>query len=142
MEAGELVGEEVEVGDAPAGAEVAGVGAGVQGADGDDEAQPVSGGNFPAAPGVGQLDVGLGVDEPGVGCGEGVGAQVVLLHPGQSGAGERGPDGLDERFKADVAGFGDQHRTDREVQIFGAAGAFGDVGELDGEPCPVGGLQQ
>jgi len=74
VEAGELVGEEVEVCDAPAGSEVAGVGSSVQGADGDDEAQPVSGGDLAAAPGAGQLDVGLGVDEPGVGCGEGVGA--------------------------------------------------------------------
>lgn len=116
VEAGELVGEEVEVGDAPAGSEVAGVGSGVQGADGDDEAQPVSGGDLAAAPGAGQVDVGLGVDEPGVGCCEGVGAQVVLLHPGQSGAGERRPAGLDERFETDVAGLRDEHRTDRQVQ--------------------------
>jgi len=87
VEAGELVGEKVEVGDPATGTEVAGVGSGVQGADGDDEAQPISGGDLSAAPGTGQADVGLGVDEAGVGRGEGVGAQVVLLHPGQSGRG-------------------------------------------------------
>jgi len=123
------------------GPEVARVGPGVQGADGDDEAQPISGGDLSAAPGTGQSDVGLGVDEAGVGRGEGVGAQVVLLHPGQSGAGERGTAGLDEWFETDVAGLGDEYRADRQVQVLGPAGSFGDVSELDGEPRPVGDLQ-
>lgn len=74
VEAGELVGQEVEVGDAAAGPEVAGIGAGVQGPDGDDEAQAVGGRDVTAAPHLGERDLALSVDHPAGGGGDGVAA--------------------------------------------------------------------
>ena len=70
VEAGELVAGEVVVGDAAAGVEVLRVGAGVEGADRDDEPQAVGRGDLAAAPGLRQRDLGLVVDQPGVGLGE------------------------------------------------------------------------
>lgn len=56
MEPGELVGQEVQVGDAASGPEVAGVRPGVQGPHGDDEAEAVGAGDVTAAPGPGKRD--------------------------------------------------------------------------------------
>jgi hypothetical protein len=142
VEAGELIGQEVQVGHASAGSEVAGVGSGVQGADGDDEAQAVGGGDLAAAPGLGERDVDLGVDEPGGGGGDRVAADVVLVGPGQPGPAERRVAGLHDRFEADVAGLGDQDRADAHAEVLGAGSAFGHVGELGQEPGPSGDFEQ
>jgi len=56
VEPGELVGQEVQVGDAASGPEVAGVRPGVQGPHGDDEAEAVGAGEVTAAPGPGKRD--------------------------------------------------------------------------------------
>ena len=117
VEAGELVGGEVVVGDAAAGAEVLAVGAGVDGADRDDEPQAVGRGDLAAAPGLRQRDLGLGVDQPGVGAGQGLGPDVVLLDPGQPAAGQGRDVGADQRLQPDVARLGQQHRAEADVEV-------------------------
>jgi hypothetical protein len=47
-------------------------------APGDDEAQPVDGGDLAASPALGELEFGVVVDDPGVRGGDRVGAQVAL----------------------------------------------------------------
>lgn len=142
VEAGELVGQEVEVGDAAAGPEVAGVGSGVQGPDRDDEPQAVGGRDVAAAPGLGERDLALRLDHPAGRGGDGVAAQVVLVDPGQPAAGQRGVAGLDDWFQADVAGLGDQDCADADVEVLGAGRAFGHVGELGEEAGPAGDLEE
>ena len=102
---------------AAAGAEVLAVGAGVEGADRDDEPQAVGRGDFPAAPRLRQRDLGLGVDQPGVGADQGLGPDVVLLDPGQSAAGQGGDVGADQRLQADVARLGQEHGAEADVEI-------------------------
>jgi hypothetical protein len=75
VEAGELVAGEVVVGDAASGVEVLRVRAGVEGADRDDEPQAVGRGDLSAAPRLRQGDLSLVVDQPGVGLGDGLGAE-------------------------------------------------------------------
>ena len=103
VEPGELVGGVVEVGDAPADAEVTGVRPCVYAAHRHDKAQPVSGGDFAAAPGLGQGEGGVVVDQPGVGAHQRLGPQVVLGHPGQPPPGEGCHVRVHDRFEPDVA---------------------------------------
>ena len=84
MQAGELIGDEVVVGDAATDAEVLRVGPRVHGAHGHDEAQAVGGGNLATAPGVGQRDPVLRRDQARVRRGQGLVAQVILADPGQT----------------------------------------------------------
>jgi len=67
VEAGELVGNQVVPGDAPAGAEILRVGAGMHGAHRYDEAHAIGGSDLTAAPDLGQLQLALCADQNGVG---------------------------------------------------------------------------
>ncbi len=76
-----LVGGEVVEGDATLGAEVFGVGRGVNRPEGHDKAHAVGRGDLAAAPVLAQLQSAVGLDQAGVGAEQGVAAQGVLLHP-------------------------------------------------------------
>ena len=118
VEPGELVAGEVVVGDPAAGAEVLAVGAGVEGADRDDEPQAVGRGDLPAAPGLRQRDLRPGQSTSrALALDQGLGADVVLLDPGQSAAGQGRDVGADQRLQADVARLGQEHRAQADVEI-------------------------
>ncbi len=108
--------------------------------DGDNEAQAVSGGDLAATPVAGQADTGLVVDQAAVGSGQGVGPEVVLAHPGQPAPVECRPVGPGDRFKAGVAGLGQQYRADAGPQVLGSRGTPADMGELGVEAGPGGNL--
>ena len=142
MDAGELVAGEVVVGDAAVGVEVLAVGPGVEAVDRDDEPQAVGGGDLAAAPRPGQGDLGLVVDQAGVGPGDGLGADVVLLEPGEPASGRRGDVGADQRFQPDVAGLREEHGAEARIEIGDAGVPLADVAELAGEARPGQDLQE
>ena len=113
MEAGELVRGEVVIGHAAIGVEILAIGTGVDGADRDDETQPIRRGDLASAPCLRQGKGGLGIDEAGIGPGQGLGADIVLLHPTEPAPRQRGDIGADDRFEADVTGFRQQDRAQR-----------------------------
>ena len=84
-------------------AEVARVVGGVDGGHGDDEPHPVGGGHLPAAPGLGQRQGRVVVDQPGVRGGVGGRAQVVMPDPVQPLPGQRRVGRVGDRGQADVA---------------------------------------
>jgi hypothetical protein len=94
-----------------------GIGRGVDRGDRHDEAEPVDAGHEAPAPGPGQLDTGLEVDQAAVGAGVRLGTYVVLVDVRQTIAGQGGNAELDYGPEADVAGLGDQHRGDRDRQV-------------------------
>ena len=65
-----------------------------------------------ATPFLGQGDGGLGIDELGIRLGQGIGPDIVLLHPIESPPRQRGDIGAHHRFESDITGFGEQHRTE------------------------------
>jgi len=78
MQAGVVVGGGAEQRDAAASVEVAAVVGGVDRSPGDDEAQPVDRGDLAAAPALGELELGVEVDDPRVRGRERLGTQVAL----------------------------------------------------------------
>jgi hypothetical protein len=81
MEAGELVRREVVIRHATIRIEILAVGTGIDRADRDHEPQPIRRGDFTPALLLRQRHGGLRVDEAGVGSGQGVCTDIVLLHP-------------------------------------------------------------
>jgi len=81
VQAGELVGGEVVIGDAARGPEVLAVIAGVDGAHRHHKAQPVGRGDLAASPGLRQANSGLGLDQFCIGGGDGLGAHEVVAYP-------------------------------------------------------------
>ncbi len=141
-EAGVGVGNEVVQSDAPARPEIPGVRTGVDGADGDRETDAIGGCHLAAAPDPGDAELGLEVDEAGVGRHDRLGADVVGGHPGQTGLREGRDIGTGDRPVADVAGLGQQHGAGGEVEIGDAAATATGVGEGVGETTPTVDLEQ
>lgn len=75
----------------------------------------------------------LGVDQPGVGSGEGFLAEVVLLHPGKSTARQGRDIRTNQRLQADIAGPGHQDGTDTHGQVLHARVPFAEVREFIGK---------
>ena len=128
-EPGGLVVDHVQPGRALAGLEVLRVVAGMHRVDRHHEPHPVHAGDVPAAPHPRQPDVGLGLDQSGVGGPDGVQPQVVRVDVCEPVAGQRRHARFDHRPPADVARLGDQQRRDRHMQIGQAGIATGDRGE-------------
>jgi len=99
------------------------------------EAQAVGGGEFAAAPLLGERDACLVVDEPGVGRGDCVGAQVVCLDPLQARLGEGWDVAARHGGVRDVATLNQEGGADRERQI-GRSGGSGRWQERLGEAGP------
>jgi hypothetical protein len=68
--------------------------------------------------------------------------QVVLLDPGEPAAGQCGNIGSNQRLQPDVAGFGQEHRAQAQVEIGDPGVALADVAELAGEVGPGLDLQE
>ena len=89
VQPGELVGDEVVVGDAAAGAEVFWVRPGMDCAAGCDKADAIGRGHLAAAPDMGDRRGVLRGHDPGVGSRDGFGPDEVLADPGQPRPAER-----------------------------------------------------
>jgi hypothetical protein len=122
--------------------EVARVGAGVDRADRHREAHPVDGRDVPIPQGVDEWDAPVDVEQQLVGCGDRLGAHVVLADPGEPVGRQRRDAGVGDFGQADVARVGEQHRADADVQVLGAGEAFAEMGERVGKPGPAANLQQ
>ena len=138
VQAGELVGDEVVVGDAAAGAEVLGIGSGVDGVAGCDEADAVGRGHLAASPDVGDRQGVLRRDDPGVGGSDSFGPNEVLADPGQPVAAECRLVGADHWLEADVAGLGDQRTAQAGGELLDARMALADMGKGVGETGACG----
>ena len=142
MKAGELGRGEVVVGDAPPDPEISAVGAGVDRPHRDDEAQPVGGRDLPSSPGLRQRDAGLGLDQPGVGPGEGVGPQIILLDPAQAVTAQGGVVLPDQGLQPDVAGLRQQDRAHAQGQVLHSRPRLAQMRELVRKASPRVYLQQ
>src|SRR4051794_25518462 len=109
---GELVGDEVVVGDAAASAEVFWIGAGMDGTARRHETDAVGRGHLATSPDVGDRQSVLCRHDFGVGRGDGLGPDEVLADPGKPGTAERWLIGADHRLEADIAGLRDQRTTE------------------------------
>ena len=137
-----VIGGRGQGGDAAAAVVVAAVEAGVDGAVGDHEPQPVDRGDLAAAPAGRELEPGVVVDDPGVGGDQRLGADVVAGDVFQSRFAQRGNALVDQRLVADVAGLRDEHGADADVQVREAGVGLVLVGEAVEEPCLGRDLQQ
>lgn len=142
VQAGELVGHEVIVGDAAFGAEALRVGAGVDGAHRYQEAQPVGGGDIAATPPPRQVDAVLGGDKAGIGQGQGFCPQIILPNPAQARPPERRQVRAYQRFQAGVARLAQQHGTQRRRQVLRPRLRFAGMGEGASEAGPSIDFQQ
>jgi hypothetical protein len=105
-------------------------------ADRNDEPNAVGRGQFPAAQSLGHRERGVDVDEAVI-CGrDRVGADVALLDPRQSGAGERWYLWADQWLEADVTGLGQEHSTHTDWKIVGTRAMLIDMGEVRSEARP------
>ena len=134
MEAGELVRGEIVVGHPALGVEVFPIGTGIERADRDHEAQPIRRRHFAPTPGLRQGNGRLGIDEAGIGPGEGLGADIVLLDPTEPPPRQGGTIGTDDGFETDITGFRQQDRTETHGQVRHPRGAFTDMGKFMGKP--------
>ena len=82
VQAGELVGNEIVVGDAVFVAKVLGIGASMERADRNDEAEAIGRCYFTAAPGLYKRDSILCGDQAGIRLGQGFVPNEVLVYPG------------------------------------------------------------
>jgi hypothetical protein len=96
----------------------------------------------PVAENSDERDAPVDVEQQLVGCGDRLGAHVVLADPGESGGRQRRDAGVGDFGQADVARLGEQHRADADVQILGAGEAFAEMSERVGKPGPAANLQQ
>lgn len=119
-----------------------GVRAGVDGANGHHEAQPVRRSDLATAPELDQVDTVLGGDQAGIRFGDGFLTQVVLVDPLQAGTPQRRHVGAHQRLDARVARLSHQHRAQARGQIGRAGLPFAEVGEAVGEGSARGDLQQ
>jgi hypothetical protein len=101
---------------------------GVDAADRDHETHPVDRGDQAPAEQLRERNLGLGVDEHGVGGAVAVRAQVVLVDVGEPVAGQRVRAG-DHRSEADVERVRGQQGRDRDVQVGQPRRATGDRAE-------------
>ena len=129
VQPGELVGDEVVVGDAPPGAEVFRVGPGVGGTAGRHEADAIGRGYLAAAPDVGDRQRVLRRHDLGIGGGDGVRPDEVLADPGQPVSAERRLVSADQRFEADVASLRDQPAAQTGGEVLDAGMTLADMGE-------------
>ena len=127
MEAGELVGGEIVIGDAAIGVEVFAIGASIDRADGHDKPQAIRGRHFPSTPALGQGHGGLGIDQTGIGPGEGLGPEIVLLHPTEPATRQRGNIRADHGFEANITGFREQDRAETDRQVGDAGRPVADM---------------
>ena len=142
MKAGELIRGKVVIGHAAPGTEVFSVGAGVDGTDRCDKSQAVSRGDLATSPSLGQRQGGLVVHQPRVRGDQGIGADIVLQHPAQPVAGQRGVIRPHQGLQSDIAGLGDQCGTDANRQIGRPGIGFADMGERLGKTRPGVDLEQ
>src|SRR5947209_1369620 len=99
-----LIRGEIVVGDAPVGAKVFAVGTGIEGAHRRDESQTIGGGHVTAAPLLGQGERGLIIHQPGIGGGQSVSPEVMLLYPMQPSTSKSGMIALLNGPQADITG--------------------------------------
>ena len=78
----------------------------------------------------------MNVDESVVGGRDRVGADIALLDPCQSSAGERWYIWTDQWLEADVAGLGQEHGTHTDWQIIGTRAVLIHMREVRSEACP------
>jgi hypothetical protein len=141
VQSGELIGDEVVVGDAAASAKVFRIGAGMDSTARRHEADAVGRGHLATSPDVGDRQSVLCRHDSGVGCGDGLGPDEVLADPGQPGTAERWLVGADHRLEADVAGLGDQRTTEAGSELFDTRIALADMSEGVGKARAGGDLQ-
>ena len=98
--------------------------------------EAVGRGDLAAAPGLSQGDLGLVVDQPGVGLGDGLGPDVILLDPGQPASGQRRDIRADQGLQADVARLGQEYRAEAQVEVADPCVTLADVAEFAGEVGP------
>src|SRR5450631_1463707 len=91
---------------------------------------------------MGEPDVVLRRDKPGIGGGKGLLAQVILADPGQSIASQALRIVAHKRFKADVAGLREQHGADADAEVRDPRRAFAHVRERGGKISASGDLEQ
>ena len=123
-------------------AKVLRVGPGVERSDRNDEAETVSRRYFTAAPRLYERNAILCGDQAGVRIGQGFVSDEVLIHPGQP----RPPQGwniiADQRFQADIAGFGYQHGAEAGCKIADSRFALAYMREFRCELSTSGDLKQ
>jgi hypothetical protein len=129
MASGALVRAAVVGGDASMGAIILAMGTGVQRPNRDDEAQAISRGHLTPTPCLGQRQGGLRLDAVGMRAGQGLGPEIVGLHPIAPPPRQRGDSGPHDRFESEMTGFGEQHRAPTEGQVPNPCGACTAVGE-------------
>ncbi|SKU01982.1 Uncharacterised protein [Mycobacteroides abscessus subsp. massiliense] len=103
------------------------------GAHGHHEPHPVHRGDQPAAPRLGQGDVGLGVDQHGVGRLDGLGPHVALVDVQQPIPGQGVDTRRCHRFEPDVHRIGTEHGRHRQAEVGDAGLVARGVGERLGE---------
>ena len=67
---------------------------------------------------------------------DGLGADVILLDPGEPASGQRRDVGADQGLQADVARLGQEHRAEAQVEVVDPGIALADVAEFAGELGP------
>ena len=133
-----LIDHPVIPGNASLSAEITPAGGGMGRTHRNHETQAIGHGDFAASPGMGQGNCILHRHQPGIGLDNGFGANVVMAHPGQPAAGQRGNSRVYEGRERQVGSFRQQRRTQTEVQVSGTNWPFADMGEVIQTPGPSG----